>query len=58
VAIVLARSPLCLDPALLLELVERGYNALPNAQFILRHLADALTNGPAVQRREPNDPKD
>jgi hypothetical protein len=31
---------------------------LPNAQFIFRHLADALSNGPTVHWLEADDSKD
>ena len=56
---VLTQCPLGLNPALLLELVEGGVQgAQPHAQLLVRHLADALSDGPAVHRFERDDAKD
>src|ERR1700737_774653 len=50
-AVVFPRCPFGLDPALLLQLVERGIErTLADAQLVVRHLANTLGNGPAVYR--------
>lgn len=52
-AIVLARRPLRVDPAVLLELVKRRVQrALPHPQLFVRHLADSLRDRPSVKGLE------
>ena len=55
-AIVLARLPLRGDPALVLELVQRGVElSVAHLQDVTGYLLEALPDGPAVERLEGED---
>src|SRR5262245_34304842 len=54
--VVLARAPFSLNPALLLELVQRGIERpVADLQHLARDLTEALADRPAVHRFERDD---